>query len=253
MSVRLGFAAAAVLIEPDVLFLDEVLAVGDIGFKYKCFAVIERLMRRSAVIFVTHDLGQVQRICSSVMFLAGGRVQYYGGNVAEGLQRYQASLSSGMEPQVAGTGRARITGIGVDAAHGARRNDAGLPVVAYGEDLTVRMRIDLAPGVEACFVVVNVLDQAGGTVAQCNSADQAFYISGDQQPVEVSMRFPGLPLSPGIYRLWVIARHRDRPEPLAVHYGVCPFQVQGDFVGYIAYQPRVEWQAVSAPALERHA
>jgi lipopolysaccharide transport system ATP-binding protein len=246
MNVRLGFAVAAVLIEPDVLFLDEVLAVGDISFKYKCFAVIGRLMQRSAVVLVSHDMGQVQRICSSVMFLSHGQVRYHGSDVAGGIQRYQASMGATEEPRIAGTGQAKISRVAVLSASKPRLNDKGLPVVSYGEDLHVQMEIELPPQIPGINLIINLLDQAGAAVAQCNSADQGFSLANLGVPSKVTMRLPQLPLSPGIYRLWIIARHRDRPEALAVYYGVAPFQVVGHFIGYIAFQPLVQWHAEPA-------
>ena len=71
MKVRLGFAIAAQM-EPDVLFIDEVLAVGDMGFKLKCLNRIDELMKTSAVIFVSHTMPMVSRVCSHVMFMDHG-------------------------------------------------------------------------------------------------------------------------------------------------------------------------------------
>jgi lipopolysaccharide transport system ATP-binding protein len=249
MQVRLGFAVAAVLIEPDVLFLDEVLAVGDIAFKYKCFAVIERLMRHSAVVLVSHDLGHVQRICTSVMFLSHGRINYHGTDVAAGIQRYQASQIAAGEAKVAGTGRATISDVIVVSAS-RPHSESEVPVVRYGDDVEVHMQLRLAPEVRAVTVTVNLLDQAGVAVAQCNSADQAFAPVNLGVPIKVTMRLPRVPLSPGVYRLWIVARHRDRPEPLAVIYGAGAFQVVGNFVGYVAYQPLVQWHAENAAELK---
>src|SRR4051794_37523007 len=59
MNVRLGFAVAAILIKPDILFLDEVLAVGDIGFAIKCLNTVRRISTKSAVVFVSHNMQQI--------------------------------------------------------------------------------------------------------------------------------------------------------------------------------------------------
>src|SRR5690606_10301069 len=63
MKVRLGFAVAAHL-EPDILIIDEVLAVGDLGFVLKCFKKIDELLPKTAVIFVSHNMPMVSRICN---------------------------------------------------------------------------------------------------------------------------------------------------------------------------------------------
>src|SRR5262249_51496332 len=73
MQVRLGFAVATAL-EPDVLLLDEVLAVGDAAFRAKCFDRIGSLLSRAAVIFVSHSEAQIYRICNEAMLLAGGKI-----------------------------------------------------------------------------------------------------------------------------------------------------------------------------------
>jgi len=77
MQVRLGFAVATAL-EPDVLLLDEVLAVGDIAFRTKCFQRIGKLLDRCAVIFVSHDAVQVSRICDYGLFLKKGQAISFG-------------------------------------------------------------------------------------------------------------------------------------------------------------------------------
>jgi lipopolysaccharide transport system ATP-binding protein len=73
MQVRLGFAVATAL-EPDVLLLDEVLAVGDAAFRAKCFDRIGTLLSRAAVIFVSHSEAQIYRICNEAMLLRGGTI-----------------------------------------------------------------------------------------------------------------------------------------------------------------------------------
>jgi len=77
MVVRLGFSVATAL-DPDVLILDEVLAVGDIAFHSKCYRRIGEILPKTAVIFVSHQLGNVARICNRCMVLGDGRVQKEG-------------------------------------------------------------------------------------------------------------------------------------------------------------------------------
>lgn len=92
MQVRLGFSVASAL-EPDVLLLDEILAVGDTAFRSKCFKRIGEVMHRAAVIFVSHSEVQINRICDSVIFLNAGRVSYKG-DTTEALTRYRESQQS---------------------------------------------------------------------------------------------------------------------------------------------------------------
>lgn len=87
MKVRLGFAVAAHL-EPDVLIIDEVLAVGDLGFVLKCFNKIDKLLPNTAVIFVSHSMPMVSRICNEIILMDHGKVSYQGKNVGKGIDAY---------------------------------------------------------------------------------------------------------------------------------------------------------------------
>ena len=74
MYMRLGFSVA-VHLEPDVLLVDEVLAVGDEYFQHKCFAKIEEFRKgERTIVLVSHDLGAVARLCDQTMWLDNGRV-----------------------------------------------------------------------------------------------------------------------------------------------------------------------------------
>jgi len=77
MQVRLGFAVATTL-NPDILILDEVLAVGDMSFHAKCFKKIGEITRNAAVIFVSHDISSVSRICSIALLLQNGSTTAHG-------------------------------------------------------------------------------------------------------------------------------------------------------------------------------
>lgn len=79
MRLRLGFAVAAHL-EPDVLIVDEVLAVGDAGFQKKCIQAMEGLRNSGrTVLFVSHNLAAVENLCSRGIWIDGGRIKMDGG------------------------------------------------------------------------------------------------------------------------------------------------------------------------------
>jgi ABC-type polysaccharide/polyol phosphate transport system ATPase subunit len=87
MRLRLAFAVAAHL-EPDVLVIDEALAVGDAEFQRRCLGRMEDLQRSGrTVVFVSHDLGAVGRLCERTLWLDQGRVRF-DGPTHEALRRY---------------------------------------------------------------------------------------------------------------------------------------------------------------------
>jgi lipopolysaccharide transport system ATP-binding protein len=87
MQVRLGFAVATAL-RPDVLLLDEVLAVGDAAFRAKCYDRLARIRNEAAFVLVSHDTEQIARVCSHVLVLDRGCGRYLG-DVGHGIQVYQ--------------------------------------------------------------------------------------------------------------------------------------------------------------------
>ena len=74
MQLRLAFATS-VLVDPDILIVDEVLAVGDVNFQKKCLDMIMSFKKRGkAIIFVSHSMTEVRKFCDTVMFLKEGKV-----------------------------------------------------------------------------------------------------------------------------------------------------------------------------------
>ena len=86
MQVRLGFAVATA-VEPEILLLDEVLAVGDMAFRVKCYNRIGRLQKNAATILVTHDVSYVSTVCNRILFMSHGKGNYYADRNS-GIQRY---------------------------------------------------------------------------------------------------------------------------------------------------------------------
>ncbi|MEM8493782.1 MAG: ABC transporter ATP-binding protein [Planctomycetota bacterium] len=94
MKVRLGFAVAAQL-EPDVLLIDEVLAVGDVNFRMKCFSrLLEMLSNDVAVILVSHNMNDVNRICSSGYVMERGSMAFNGPTPTAMAHYYSVGITS---------------------------------------------------------------------------------------------------------------------------------------------------------------
>ena len=94
MYVRLGFAVA-VHVDPDILVVDEVLAVGDEAFAHRCLDTIAEFSRRGKTIFfVSHSLVLVEELCDRVLYLEGGRIKALG-DPRETLAKYRMDVAAG--------------------------------------------------------------------------------------------------------------------------------------------------------------
>src|SRR4051812_819364 len=88
MYVRLAFSVAAHL-NPEILIVDEVLAVGDVEFQEKCLGKMESVGRSGrTVLFVSHNLGAIERLCKSCLYLDRGKVKAHGHDVRGIIQAY---------------------------------------------------------------------------------------------------------------------------------------------------------------------
>jgi len=98
MYVRLAFAVAAHL-EPEILIVDEVLAVGDAEFQKKCLGKMESVSRKEGrtVLFVSHNMDAISRLCSEAIILNRGEV-VFDGQTAQATQKYLESFSQFGQP-----------------------------------------------------------------------------------------------------------------------------------------------------------
>ena len=93
MYVRLAFAVAAHL-DSDVLLIDEVLAVGDEGFREKCVAKMEAEAQKGrTIVFVTHDMKAIRRFCDRVLHIDRGTLDH-DGDIEEGIARYEKACGA---------------------------------------------------------------------------------------------------------------------------------------------------------------
>lgn len=175
MYVRMGFAVAAHLC-PDVLLLDEVLAVGDVAFQARCLNKIGEFRDAgTAVAMVSHNMHRIASFCDRVAFLNGGVLEYVG-NTGEAIDAYvrfmQRSGAAG-EPrdgsdmtEIYGSGRVRITGVSFVDAHGnpTRR-------IRSGEGVTVRVHYFGEDYVENPLLDLAIQDSAPGNMFQATNRD----------------------------------------------------------------------------------
>ena len=145
MQVRLGFSAA-IQAEADIFLVDEVLAVGDANFQEKCFDVFRRFKREGrTVVYVTHDLGSVERFCDRAMLLERGEVAAVG-EPHEVVRTYrqhnleaeqaEAHVDSEVERKRWGDGSAEIVEVWFEDESGERQE-----ILPQGEQTTYRARV----------------------------------------------------------------------------------------------------------------
>jgi ABC-type polysaccharide/polyol phosphate transport system ATPase subunit len=149
MAVRLGFAVA-VNTEPDILLLDEVLAVGDMAFQTKCLNAIAEFRRRgTAFILVSHNMHSISRYADQVLYLEKGHIAHIGDSL-QGVERYLADMHQADRGVESGlTDWSLVHGSGKVVFTRARfRNASGDQVTAIETGEPVTLEIDYERYVE---------------------------------------------------------------------------------------------------------
>jgi lipopolysaccharide transport system ATP-binding protein len=193
MRVRLGFAVAAHL-EPDVLLVDEVLAVGDVAFRMKCFENLLRLKRNgTTIVLVSHNMIDVSRVCDRVIVLEGGRVAH-DGDVPGGIARYERQL---LEPAGVRRETAEDAASWIDGIELLDGDDLPRQEFHTGDDLVARVTLGVRRPVSDARVIVHVMAPALGVLGSFSSPHAAFSL--DLRPPRTTLRFSirNLPLLVG--------------------------------------------------------
>lgn len=248
MTVRLGFSIAAHS-DPDVLLVDEVLAVGDEAFAHRClekFAEFERAGK--TILVVSHDLALIEARCRRALWLEEGRLAVDGPS-GETVARYRERVAEeeGSRRLAAAGGRAgpanRI-GSGLAELLEARLLDGeGHPAgrLRSGEAAAVEMRVR-APRPLSDFVFGVGITRVSGEVVFGSNTEidglRAGELSGDAR---VRLEIPALDLAPGLYSLDAAVHARDG-APYDYRRDLLRFEVTADKAVAGVWNPARKWR-----------
>jgi ABC-type polysaccharide/polyol phosphate transport system ATPase subunit len=187
MRMRLGFAVAT-LLQPEVLLIDEVLAVGDASFQQRCLEQLQQAHSQgTTLVFVSHDLSAVRAVCQRAVWLDQGRVRG-DGPVDRVLGEYREGLETTARRERNDTGPVRITDVLI--ADGAPSVPANQPfTISLGMHSDIDRRIRLHVGITE------------GPAAPVIALEREIVLTRGGSRVQIDLG--GLPLGRGRYALWV--------------------------------------------------
>ena len=208
MYVRLAFAVAAHL-EPEILLVDEVLAVGDIAFQKKCLGKMGDVAREGrTIILVSHNMAAINSLCSRCVILNVGGVEF-DGPTDKAAARYYAeslSISSGSDLSARrreGSGKARFTSISIQPLDPVGRPlDVAFPGCNLSIDTEIECKSDFAPA----NLAIIICDSNGYRVVDTNTAQKGQFVSmRTGQVARANFQLREVLLKPGKYivGLWL--------------------------------------------------
>ena len=254
MYVRLGFSVAAHL-EPDILLVDEVLAVGDAAFQLQCLERLNELRRAGmTMLFISHDLLSIEKLCDRVALMEKGRLVAHGAphEIVSAYQQmtatsHVAAMADANAP--AANAAARVEGVTFHDERGKAVLNANT-----GEPLIAQVHYSVGRTVKDAVVELFYYSR-DGRVLHCQ---QSTAVAGGELTLvpgrgAVEFSMPGLGLQPGVYAIGATIRERTGSETIDWWYGRTALSVEpGRAVRGYFYTPH-DWRLVAehAPAGDR--
>jgi ABC-type polysaccharide/polyol phosphate transport system ATPase subunit len=258
MYMRLGFAVA-IHVDPAVLLVDEVLAVGDESFTHKCLDKFAEFKRRGkTILLVTHSLGLVERFCDDAIWFDAGRIRA-SGDPKRVVDSYITDVEKSEEAQLASEdGKAAADPTPQDAPNqvegrwGSREAEIldvtlagpdGGPAHIFqsGEPLEIRLRVRAAQPLEDFVFGIGIFNVEGvccyGTNTDIDEL-RPTRLAGD---AEVVFRIESLDLVEGTYKLDAAVHKRDG-YPYDYHRQLYTFRVKSRTRDVGIYRPRHAWR-----------
>lgn len=252
MQMRLAFAVAS-HIEPEILLIDEVLAVGDMAFQRKCLDRIARFKESGcAILLVSHDVGQVQKLCDQVLWLRRGQVTAYGPpEVVTG--QYVAEMTAETKrrapvPSPTGDSKLRINEnrfgsleMEITAVHLLDSTGKETAEIQSGQPLQIYMKYNAPQPIPNPVFVVTITREDGFVCYDTSTAATQQTIPTLQGAGQIVLNFERLDLMTGRYYIEVGVYEQNWVYAYDYHWHIYPLQVKGNSSEKGILRPPHQW------------
>ena len=210
MQVRLGFAIATAL-EPDVLLIDEVLAVGDSKFRAKCYSRLGAISTKAAVILVSHQMHDIGRICTQGLLLKRGKV-ISSGKTPNVIADYNLENESGLKERHGGSMKVRLEHYAVEP----QISELGNASLSASYSLVAIQQSD------SVEIILSIKDADGRIALQC-----PFVTALPQGLTTIRLKYDEIPLGPEHFSYNLEVRNHATQEVFHVVENAGTFVVVG--------------------------
>lgn len=212
MYVRLAFAVAAHL-EPEILMIDEVLAVGDVQFQKKCLGKMQDVAGEGrTVLFVSHNMAAISNLCSSVMVLKDGGIDFRKGNTQDAIQHYLADAGQHADSSLknrrnrSGEGNIRLTDFTIIGNDGQQ-----LQTLVSGQSVRFRIQYECIdnPDPKNVMTALSITRSDGFLVTVLNNELSSGNFESIKQKGVFYCELKKLPLMSGTYLVNLMVRQNN--------------------------------------------
>jgi lipopolysaccharide transport system ATP-binding protein len=200
MYVRLAFAVAAHL-EPEILIVDEVLAVGDAEFQKKCLGKMEDVSKNDGrtVLFVSHNMGAIMNLCNNGILLKSGQVDKFG-NIKDVVEEYLSSSIKSDQLSYTkrlGNKKAEFLDYKLCDSSGKLSNEFFM-----GDDIWVHLKIKFNEKLSNIDLGINIKNHLGELITHITNLDDCLIVTGEKDEIKsLKIKLCNIYFSPSKYAL----------------------------------------------------
>lgn len=241
MYVRLGFSVA-VNVNPEILLIDEVMAVGDVGFKRKCEAKIREFKQAGkTILLVSHDLDEVERFCDRAVWLNDGTL-VEDGDPARVINEYRNFINSqGADLAIAGSERWGQGPVSISRVEIVDKDYQERHVFRSGEGIIIRTHYTFSEPQPDVAFGVGIFNAAGHHVYGSNTHIEGIKLDGLKESGVVEFRMDRADLVSGLYYIDV-ATHSRAGQPYDFWTRAAQITVQSELDDSGIYCPPHSWE-----------
>lgn len=231
MKVRLGFAVAAQM-EPDILIVDEVLAVGDVGFRMKCYDIILKMKEKgTAIILVTHSMLDLQRVSNTIILLNKGEINLKTTDLSTAISQYEiSSIKQNIDSNDVNKNIQISKIIPYNSEYVQTTN------FSTGDDLLVKVEIDNSwKFLPSCRFIVHIESPSLGNLGSFSSPFKNAFFDISEGKSEVWFKIHKIPLLKGRYFINVSINGKSITEHYHWNRQQCIFNIVGPEVDTFGY------------------
>ena len=229
MYVKLAFAVAAHL-DPEILFLDEVLAVGDLAFQRKCFDFAKELQRRdSTILFVSHNMFNIKTMCNRVIYLKQGRVEF-DGSVEGGIEHYERDCRLSTL-HFDGAGHPEQWPIFIERCEMAGADGKVKTMFDFGETVRIHLDYSIRAPLPSPNIMVSLVRSDGVVACTYSTERDGVDLGTLTADGSIELDLPPLKLIAEMYSVNVTVRHKGFQDIVCMQVGTT-FHVRDELLSH---------------------
>ncbi len=242
MRVRLGFSIATAS-NPDLLLLDEVLAVGDRQFKAKCFEKIDSITENAGAIFVTHNMNFVSRICTDIIVMEKGGIIFRGNNVSEGINHYN-SIFQLNESSIVGKSSIKLKDFKFSGGVKTLDQDEQDHQFTYGDDINISISMALNANEHEYkdSFTIRIVIVNSNFLPIIETISKPLNFSDSEKTILLNINFATPELSPGRYSVSVEILDSVTEKFIVRYNAIKYFDFRGEFSSRSIIYKLADWR-----------